>query len=157
MRMNHPFSRGFTLMELLVVVSIIGMISSVLLTSVSSARNKGADAAIKANLANSRAEAEIFYDSNTSYDAVCATTGTARIGDSVNAAEQAYKGTVTTYGDATASTWNTGQCHDSANAWAAWVPLKASTSGSIVAWCVDSTGASKQTTTVLGASIYACP
>lgn len=150
-------TRGFTLMELLVVVAIIGMLSSVILTSVNSARNKGADAAIKANLTNSRAEAEIFYDSNTSYDGVCATTGTARIGDSVNAAERAYKGTVTTYADGTASTWNTGQCHDNANAWAAWVPLKASASGSIVAWCVDSTGVSKQTTTALAGNIFACP
>jgi type II secretory pathway pseudopilin PulG len=145
-------------MELLVVVAIIGMLSSVVLTSLNAARSKGADAAVRANLANTRAEASIFFDANNgSYDNVCLTTGTAVIGDGVNAAELAYRGAVTGYLDSTASTWNTAQCHDSANAWAAWVPLKASASGSILAWCVDSTGIEKQTTTVLAANIYVCP
>lgn len=152
-------SRGFTLIELLVVIAIIGILSSVVLASLNTARNRGADSSIKSNLANARSEAEIFYnDSATgSYDGVCATTGANRIGDSVLAAENAYDGTVTTYADGTASTWNTAQCHDSAGAWAAWVPLKASASGSIVAFCADSTGAAKQVTAVLGASVYACP
>ena len=154
-------SRGFTLIELLVVIAIIGVLSSVVLASLNTARNRGADSAVKSNLANARSEAELFYDGNSwSYEGVCATTGANRIGDSVNAAENAYDGTVTAYADTTASTWSTAQCHDSANAWAAWVPLKASASGSIVAYCVDSTGASKQVTTVLagsGTTQYACP
>ena len=156
--MQHIRSRGFTLIELLVVIAIIGILSSVVLASLNTARNKGADAAIKSQLANARAQAELFYDTPQNYDGVCAITGTNVVGGLVNAAEKAYgNSTVTTYADATASTYNTAQCHDGASAWAAWVPLKSSASASIVAWCVDSTGASKQVTAVLAGAAVACP
>lgn len=155
---KNLLNRGFTLIELLVVIAIIGILSSVVLASLNTARNKGADASIKSNLANARSEAELYYDNtNMSYDGVCATTGVNRIGDSVNAAERSYKGSVTTYADGTASAWNTAQCHDSANAWAAQVPLKDSKSGAIVAFCVDSAGTAEQVTVALAANTYACP
>lgn len=62
---------GFTLIELLVVIAIIGILSSVVLASLNSARNKGSDAAVKSNLANMRAQAEILYDDNSNYASVC--------------------------------------------------------------------------------------
>ena len=60
-------NRGFTLIELLVVIAIIGILASVVLASLNSARTKGSDAAIKANLANIRAQAALYYDTNNTY------------------------------------------------------------------------------------------
>ena len=57
--------KGFTLIELLVVIAIIGILSSVVLASLNTARQRGADAAIKSTINNTRAEAELWYDGNS--------------------------------------------------------------------------------------------
>ena len=154
--MNN-FKKGFTLIELLVVVGIIGILAAVVLVSLSSAKARGVNAAVKNNLSEAHVQAALFYDTGLSYEAVCAVSGTNTIGSFVNAAERAYKGSVTSYADATPSLYNTAQCHDSTNAWVAIVPLKESTSASPLTWCVDSTGISKQITNTLLDWTFVCP
>jgi len=133
--------RGFTLIELLVVIAIIGILSSVVLASLNTARNKGADAAIKSSLNNARAQAELFYDSNSnSYANVC-TTGTNNISALVTGATNAG-GTST-------------QCEDTTAGWAANSQLKTTGAG----WyCVDSTGAATTTSadTITATDDVAC-
>lgn len=68
---KFKFQRGFTLIELLVVIAIIGVLSSVVLASLNSARQKGQIAAIKANLNNMIAQAELSYDATGNYSTAC--------------------------------------------------------------------------------------
>jgi prepilin-type N-terminal cleavage/methylation domain-containing protein len=140
--------RGFTLIELLVVIAIIGILASVVLASLNTARDKGANAAAKSSLNNMRAQAEIVYDSVSpnSYATVCANTTVAQ---GLTAAKSAA-------GGGAAGADGDGECNASATAWSAWVNLKGLTG----AYCVDSTGISKQTAADLnsGSSAYtACP
>ena len=146
---------GFTLIELLVVIAIIGILSSVVLASLNTARGKGADAAIKSNLANIRAQAEIVYDNNTpnNYTGVCADPNiVAQMNSARDAAGAvaALNTTLATAGDATHVT-----CHVTAigDAWLIESPLKSNTAN---AWCVDNTGASRQEGAHVAGGITVC-
>ncbi len=71
---NKFAQRGFTLIELLVVIAIIGILASVVLASLSTAREKGTDASVQASVNNARAQANIFgskADGTVSYDNLC--------------------------------------------------------------------------------------
>ena len=148
---THTQNRGFTLIELLVVIAIIGILASVVLASLNTARDKGANAAVKSNLANSRAEAEIYYDTNRNYTDVCLSTATNDIYDNVTAAGAATGASV---GRDAAVSATAAACNDAATAWAAAAPY----ADDSFSWCVDSTGVSKEIAVgALGAAATACP
>ncbi len=149
--------KGFTLIELLVVIAIIGVLSSVVLASLNTARTKGADTAVKSNLAGARAQAEIFYDANLNLYLgvadVCAVGASAvgsikGINPSVLAAASAAGAPAPSLNavgvGASSGVVGTAVCNSTATAWAAQSPLKAGGS-----YCVDSTGAAISTATTL--------
>jgi prepilin-type N-terminal cleavage/methylation domain-containing protein len=150
-------NKGFTLIELLVVIAIIGILASVVLASLNTARQKGANAAIKSNLNNIRAQAELVYDgaSPNSYDTVCADASVVKAVTGAATAAGATASFVLTDASTNTAGAAVGVCHDGGLAWAASVPLRAP-EGSSVYWCVDSTGTSAGTANALAASILAC-
>lgn len=58
---------GFTIIELLVVISVIGLLASVILVSLNSARAKARDARRKADLAQITRALELYYDTYGGY------------------------------------------------------------------------------------------
>jgi prepilin-type N-terminal cleavage/methylation domain-containing protein len=150
--MSQRFNRGFTLIELLVVIAIIGILSSVVLASLNTARGKGADAAIKSNIDNMRAQAEIVYDGDGNYSNVCTNTSVSNALNSI-AAVGSYAGTVTVTTSGAATT-QVVACHSASTTWVIEAPLK---SAANIYWCADSTGVSAQRTTAIAAGGTACP
>ncbi len=127
---NYRELSGFTLIELLVVIAIIGILASVILPALHSARDKGTDAAIQANLSQIRETAEIEYDRTYSYAAICSDPTVIQQLDAAVAAA----GGVSIQVD-TAGVVDTATCNQSVTGYAIEVPLVANPASF---FCIDS-------------------
>ncbi len=166
--MLNQKNKGFTLIELLVVVAIIAILSTIIISAINSAREKGKDSAATSQMNQARNQAEIYYTQNGNYLGLCNplnNSGSEKYGiyDFIleatevigfeNPEDLIVINEVDTAGFIMPDYNNPGKprCSVSTNIleprWAAHVPLlKRSKSGSLQYYCVDSTGAGVVTT-----------
>jgi prepilin-type N-terminal cleavage/methylation domain-containing protein len=146
--LHLPIRTGFTLIELLVVIAIIGVLSSVVLASLNSARAKGVDAKIKAQLSGLRAAAELYYSGNVGNNTYGVTTALCSAGMFTDTTVVANINALPTPANAVCGATTVGS-----PAYAVKYPL-GSVSGY---WCVDSLGKSEYVAGAIGSSVTVCP
>jgi len=134
--------KAFTLIELLMVIAVIGVLSSVILSALNDARNSSIDAKVQSEMDSLAKRAEIENSQVGNYNIVCGTNGVAtsssivKIINSINSL-----GSVTFI------------CNSETTKYAAAATFDDGF------WCVDSTGARKKIPNALNTSPaeYVCP
>jgi prepilin-type N-terminal cleavage/methylation domain-containing protein len=138
--MKENKTKGFTIIELIVVVAIIAVLAAIVLVSVTAYNNRGRDAAIKGNLASLGTRGVTYFENatlgNGTYNTFCThASGGAPIKLAIEA---------TNLGGAFTCMCDTGgnACTATSTKWCACSTLKV-TSGNT--FCVDSSGYKKET------------
>jgi prepilin-type N-terminal cleavage/methylation domain-containing protein len=153
---------GFTLIELLVVIAIVGLLSSVVLASLTSARNKSADTSIRQNMSQVARSAALYYDTNGSYGTGEFNEASGQAGTCSNDTDNFLS--VAAIRDQLAAAGNASNggglgratCRITVGAtggYAISIPLK---TNSALHWCIDSTGVSKIRSAVISGAGVSC-
>ena len=143
---------GFSLVELLIVITIIALLSTIVLNSLSTSRARAYDSKVTQQLASFRTAAEIYYLNNGGYEEsdnvinIC-TAGIFVNLDPANGAPGRY------IDPAILPTFTQLKCGSQKDAFA----IKATLFSGNEYWCVDSKGASRAVSGEIGNSVTACP
>lgn len=132
--------KGFTLIELLVVIAIIGILATIVLTSLGSAQNKAKDSKISGQLSSMRAQAQLATATGAFTGGVCATTSSTLF-DASTGVGGLLAGLTLGTTTATSACVSDGTAPSSGGKWAAAIKL----SNNAYA-CADYTGTSRTTT-----------
>lgn len=164
-KIQNKFTKGFTIIELIVVIVVIGILAGIVSAAVTQYRAKGKDAAIKESITQLQMEALNFYadPAHGNYDGMfcCGTSGTCgypctvtdqKIIDIVNGVTAIQQSGVKTkecifvdngggsYASSTCAYSISGIITTGTNKWCASVAL----SGANHSFCVDSSGVRKE-------------
>jgi len=137
--------KGFTLIELLVVIAIIGILSSVVLASLNTARSRGNDAKVEAQLKNMQSAMAIYSASNGNYGTSSTSDGCTGTPSGVWA--DATSGMASLSDEDNYPTGSSVTCYTSGTAWAAQATLSDSSY-----FCVDSSGLARTNASAMLAS-----
>lgn len=148
--------RGFTFIELVVVIAIIGVLSSIIMFSASQYINRGKDSNVAGNLAVLIPAGEAFYNIANTYIGFCDAGSQALM----NAWQQIPKPGVLSVCSLDAS--HAGLCCKVASDGTSWAACAQQFTETTKAYCVDSRGIKRQITVdacnaITSATIVACP
>ncbi len=134
-------NKGFTLVELLIVIAIIGILSSVVISSLGQTRKNADDAKVQSQLSSIRESAELYYISNGNYGASTFSCTGGMFSDTSSGMSALTN--VANYPTGTILICNSG-----ATGWA----VQGSLASSTTYWCVDKAGSSKEKSTSIAST-----
>ena len=141
--------KGFTIIELIVVIAIIAVLAAIVLVNVTQYISKAKDVAIKSDIANiALGMSACFGETSTYVGCFVPTTGTTYIPATLESDINTQNG-----GAGGVPTVN---MHATAGTYCASAELATSTDDNAYI-CVDSTGVTKSSATSTCGELYACP
>ncbi|MEN9604898.1 MAG: hypothetical protein RJB39_583 [Candidatus Parcubacteria bacterium] len=143
-------NRGFTLIELMVVIALVGMLALIVLAALSSAKGRGDDAGIQSTMKNLQTQSGLYYSQNGNVGVTS--------GDCVTAGSMFAD--ATTYGLSKLLTGlrakTTVACFSTAAPSNIWIISAQLKSDPTKYWCIDHGGISRQRTQPATSTLTMC-